>query len=116
MGLDYVEVLGTYELDDVHIKVDSFLFTERRTENMADWDERFYGIGFAEGTQTSRESYTAFNGLEAQVMAVERPSGRDTCMAAFSLNGIPFIVKASSHNGLEKAQAALYQVLDGFEV
>lgn len=116
VGLDYVRVQGCYEIGDVDINVEGFLYTERKTEKTADWDERFYGIGFAEGTQTSRENYTAPNGLEAQVMAVERPSGHDTCMAAFSLNGVPFIVKASSHNGLEEAQAALYQVLDGFTV
>lgn len=116
VGLDYIRVQGCYEMGDVDINVEGFLYTERKTEMAADWDERFLGMGFPEGTQTSRENYTAPNGLEAQVMAVERPSGHDTYMAAFSLNGVPFIVKASSHNSLEEARTALYRVLDGFEV
>lgn len=115
VGLDDIRAQGCYEMGDVNIDVEGFLYTERKTEKAADWDERFYGIGFAEDTQTSRESYTAPNGLEAQVMAVERPSGHDTYIAAFSLNGVPFIVKAHSHNSLEEAQAALYQVLGGFD-
>ena len=115
-GLGYVRVVGCYEMGDVDIKVDSYLYTKRTTEEVEDWDERFYGVTFVEGTETGRETYTAANGVEVQIMTAERPSGHDTCLAAFSLNGVPFVVRANSNNGLEEAREALYQVLDGFVV
>lgn len=83
MGLDYVRAIGCYEMGAVDIKVDSYLYTGRMTEKVGDWDERFYGVAFAEGTQTGRETYTAPNGMEAQIMAAERTGGHDTCLAAF---------------------------------
>lgn len=113
VGLDYVRLDGCYEMGDVDLTVEAQLYTDRMTDKAPDWDERFYGLKFSEGTQTSLEPYTASNGLEAQILEIDRPH-KDTCLAACSLNGIPFIVKAHSDNSLEEAREALYQVLDGF--
>lgn len=115
VGLDYVRLDGCYEMGDVDLTVEAQLYTDRMTEKTPDWDERFYGFTFPEGTETSQEFYTASNGLEAQILEIDRPH-KDTCLAACSLNGVPIIIKAHSDNGLEEAREALYQVLDGFEL
>ena len=41
-------------------------------------------------------------------------NGYRSCMAAVSINGIPFIIETSSRNSMDEAQEALYWVLDGF--
>ncbi len=116
-GLERVMIDGCYEMGDVDITVSGCLYTERKTENGEEWDERFSAYSFPEDVQTSRESYTAKNGLKAQVIVAEYPDGYNgyrSCMAAVSINGIPFIIETSSRNSMDEAQEALYRVLDGF--
>lgn len=119
-GLERILINGCFEMGDVDIDVEGYLYTERKTEDREEWDERFSDRSFVEGSQTSRESYTAKNGLKAQVITVEYPtnpngySAGHGCMAAVSINGIPFIIKTSSHNSMDEAREALYRILDGF--
>lgn len=120
VGLYMVRASGCYEIGDVDINVECELFTDRMLALYEDhgetWDETFRGYRFPDGTALVQDAYTASNGLEAQIMEVDRPDGsRDTCLAAFSLNGIPFLVRAHSHNGMEEARAALIQVLNSFQ-
>lgn len=112
--LEQVRLCGCYEIGEVNIDMYSLLFTDRCPE---DWDERFWGRSFPEGTELSRELYTSPNGLQTQIMEVEEHAHDCLdCLAIFSLNGVPFVVNAHSHNSMEEARAALIQVLDGFEV
>lgn len=116
VGLEHIRLHGCYEMGSVNIDVQGFLFTDRMKEKVEDWDERYYGIGFMEEPKPVMNidaSYTTSNGLEAQIMTVEYSSGYKSCLAAFSIDGFPFIVKARSDN-LEEAREALFQVLDGF--
>ena len=119
-GLERVLINGCFEMGDVNIDVGGYLYTERKTEGGEEWDERFSSRSFVEGSQTSRESYTAKNGLEAQVITVEYPtnpsgySAGHRCMASVSINGVPFIINTTSYNSMDEAQEALYRVLDGF--
>lgn len=121
VGLYMVRASGCYEIGGVDINVECELFTDRMLARYEDhgetWDETFRGYRFPDGTALAQDAYTASNGLEAQIMEVDRPDGsRDTCLAAFSLNGVPFLVRAHSRSGMEEARAALIQVLDGFQV
>lgn len=119
-GLERILINGCFEMGDVAINVEGYLYTERKTEGGEEWDERFSSRSFVEGSQTSRESYTAKNGLEAQVITVEYPtnpsgySAGHRCMAAVSINGVPFIINTTSYNSMDEAREALYRILDGF--
>lgn len=114
-GMYFVRTHGCYEMDEVTVNVESAYYTDHDISRDGGWDERFYGFHPLEGAELNRETYTAPSGLAAQLMAIDRPDGhRDTYLAAFSLNGVPFIVRTHSYNSLDEARAALLQVLDGF--
>lgn len=114
-SLDQIIIRSCYEIGEVNIDVESNLFTNRMTELNDDWEENFLGYSFSDETSLEWETYTALSGLEAQIIQINRVEGhRDTCLAAFSLNGIPTIVRTHSRNSLEDARAVLIQILDGF--
>ena len=114
-GLSHIRVIGCYEIGKVNISIMGFLFTDCTTESMEDWDQRFLGYSYPDGTELSWETYTTANGLEAQVIKVDHTGDlQKTCLAAFSLNGVPFVVQAASGSSLKGDQEALLQVLDGF--
>lgn len=113
-ALTNILIYGSYEVGDTDITVQAELFTDRKADQSEDWDERFYGFRYPEGTKMEQGVYTAPSGLAAQLLEVKRGGDRDVARAVFSLNGIPFIVKVDG-NGAE-ARAVLLQVLDGFEI
>ena len=111
-GLYQVRTYGCYEMGEVNITVESALYTDHMDVN---WDETFLGFSFSEETELDREFYTAPSGLETQLLKIDRAEGRrDTWLAAFSLNGVPFVVRAHSDVSIADAHAALIQILDGF--
>lgn len=117
-------LFGCYQMNDVNISVDGYLYTDRAEEK--DWDETYYGRGHNLKGQDPmvcvEPSYTTPSGLTAQILTLEHEDGHNECQATFSLNGIPFVITTDlfgdvqSHNSLEKdrAQEVLLQVLDGF--
>lgn len=116
-SLTSILTFGCYEIGDVDILLRGSLFTDRMEKGRGeDWDQRFLGFHFSEYTKTGRESYTSPNGLEAQLLRIDCGWPEKSCLAIFSLNGIPFIVQANSRYNMEEARAALLQVLDGFVI
>ena len=109
-GLTSIRTIGCYEIGEVNITVEGVLFTDRMAELNEDWDERFIGYAFPEGTQVNLESYTAPSGLEVQM--IERVD--DDYKATFTLNGIPFVVTTDGPS--KSNREVLFQVLDGFQV
>ena len=114
-GLTSIRTIGCYEIGEVNISVEGFLFTDRMMEKNKDWDERFLGYSFPDDTQLDWESYITPNGLEAQIMEVDH-GGHDQYRAALSLNGVPFVVTASSGGSIDVNREALIQVLDGLQI
>lgn len=116
--LSNIMTSGFFEIGDVNIIVDSYLYTDRVTDLWTEWDETIFGIKFLEGSETSRKAYTAPNGLTAQIMEAHTPRTGSTdsfySLGAVSLNGIPTIVKCESDHSMEEARAALIRILDGF--
>ncbi len=108
-NLEQIMARGCYEIGEVDVDVDSVIFTDQKAVLDENWDEKFLGYDFPEETKLEWESYTAPSGLEAQLMRVD-----DTCLAAFSLNGIPTVVRTHSNNSYAEARDALIQILDGF--
>lgn len=116
-SLTSIKAIGCYEIGKVNIIVEGHLFTDRMAEGRGDWDERFMGLSFSDEDQVCWEDYTTPSGLRAHILTVEYARFyTDTCEAVFSLNGIPYIIKASTGQGLTAAREALLQVLDGFQV
>lgn len=107
-GLTSIHTIGCYEIGEVDISVEGFLFTDRMAELNEDWDERFIGYAFPDDAQINLESYTAPSGLEVQI--IERDG--EYCKASFTLNGIPFVVTTDGQSNRE----VLFQVLDGFQL
>lgn len=91
--------------------VEARLFTDRKATQGEDWDEQFLSYKFHDGTQVNRDTYTASNGVAAQILEYTCPGDTPTCKAAFSINGIPTIVTVSDSPDVREV---LYQVLDGF--
>lgn len=108
-NLEQITARGCYEIGEVDVNVESAVFTDQKAALDENWDEKFLGYAFPEETKLEWESYTAPSGLEAQIMRVD-----DTCLAAFSLNGIPTVVRTHSNNSYAEARDALIQILDGF--
>lgn len=124
-NLTSILTFACYRIGDVNILLRGFLFTDRAgKEQCANWDQRFLGYNFTETTKINRETYTTPNGLEAQLLGIDYGRNCKKYTAAFSLNGVPFIVEANSscyssegsYPSLEEARAVLEQVLDGFEL
>lgn len=116
-SLTSIWAIGCYEIGEVNITVEGHLFTDRVAEVSDGWDERFMGLSFSDEEQVSWEGYTTPSGLEAHVVTIERTGhSTDECKAVFSLNGVPFIIKASAVQDLTAAREALLQVLDGFQL
>lgn len=114
-NLEQITARGCYEIGKVDVNVESAVFTDQKAALDENWDEKFLGYTFPEETKLEWESYTAPSGLEAQIMRVDRTADhRDTCLAAFSLNGIPTVVRTHSSNSSAEAWDALIQILDGF--
>lgn len=109
--LSAVRTYGCYEMGEANIMVEAHLFTDRKADMPEDWDEQFLGYIFHDGTLVSRDTYTASNGLMAQILEYTCPGDTPTCKAAFSINGIPAIVTVSDSPDVREV---LYQVLDGF--
>ena len=120
-GLTQIQTMASYKVGEVNILVQGSLFTDRMAEagETWDWDERIRGYHFMDGAQVEIENYITPSGLEAQIMTVER-DGRypDKCIAACSLNGVPFVLQATVHHFEQKdladARDAVLQALDGF--
>ena len=93
--------------------VEAHLFTDRKATLWEDWDEQFLGYMFPDGTIVNRDTYTASNGVVAQILEFTCPGDTPTCKAAFSINGIPAIVTVSDSPDVREV---LYQVLNGFIV
>ena len=108
--LSSTHVFACYETGGANILMEAALYTDRKAAQAENWDERFLGYRFPEGTQVNQDSYTAPSGLTAQIMEVVYPHGT-TYKAVFSLNGIPAVVTASDS---PNARAVLLQILDGF--
>lgn len=115
-GLSQISAVGCYEIGEANIIVEGYLFTDRHKEQVENWDEQFIGYRFRDDFEINRESYTAQSGLEAQIMEIEGKAvkGNDSCKAAFSLNGVPFVVTVMDGKDLEENYEVLIQVLDGF--
>ena len=111
--LSAVLTYGCYEMGEANIMVESHLFTDRKATQAENWDEQFLGYKFHDGTLVSRDTYTASNGVTAQILEFTCPSDTPTCKAAFSLNGIPTIVTVSDSPDVREV---LHQVLDSFIV
>lgn len=112
-GLRHIHALGCYEIGEVDIKVSGFFYTDR----MEVEDDRFMGYSFSDDTEMDREVYTTPSGLEAQILTLDRVEGQSgTCMAAFTIDGVPFAVSARGKGDMETIREALFQVLDGFQV
>lgn len=114
-NLQHIRIHGCYEIGEVDIDVESELFTDSMAAQNDNWDEKFLGYHFPEETDVERETYVASSGLEAQIMQIDR--GKDhkyTCLATFSLNGVPTVVSTHSHDSPEDARRVLIQILDGF--
>ena len=109
--LSTVLTYGCYEMGEANIMVEARLFTDRKATQGEDWDEQFLGYKFHDGTQVNRDTYTASNGVAAQILEYTCPGDTPTCKAAFSINGIPTIVTVSDSPDVREV---LYQVLDGF--
>lgn len=106
--------LSCFQMGDVKINMESFLYTDSITGQQEDWE---YQISLVEGSKLSREAYTAPSGLETLLLKIDREKDHyHSYLAAFSLNGIPFIVQTHSYSSAKEARAALIQVLDGFEI
>lgn len=123
-NLTSILTFACYRIGDVDIRVRGSLFTDRMEKGRGeDWDQRFLGYNFTETTKINRETYTTPNGLEAQLLGIDYGRNCKKYTAAFSLNGVPFIVEANSsryssegsYPSLEEARAVLLQVLDAFE-
>lgn len=112
--LQSVRVYGCYEMGEANILVDATLFTDCYASLSEDWDERFLGYEFPEGTQVNQDSYTAPSGLIAQILEAIYPDNRKTdYKAAVSLKGIPAVITVSAKDS-SNARAVLNQILDGF--
>lgn len=112
-NLEHITARGCYEIGEVNVNVESVIFTDQKAAVDENWDEKFLGYDFPEETKLEWESYTAPSGLEAQIMRIDY-ADCDTCLAAFSLNGIPTVVRTHSRNSYAEARDALIQILDGF--
>ncbi|WP_322169653.1 hypothetical protein [Acutalibacter caecimuris] len=112
--LEHIRAHGCFEIGQVDIDVESEVFTERMDAQGKGWDEKFHGYDFTENTELERETYTATSGLEAQIMQITYGEGHYSCMAAFSLQGIPTVVRANAQGSMEEARTVLLEVLDGF--
>lgn len=111
--LSAVLTYGCYEMGEANIMVEAHLFTDRKATLWEDWDEQFLGYMFPDGTIVNRDTYTASNGVVAQILEFTCPGDTPTCKAAFSINGIPAIVTVSDSPDVREV---LYQVLDNFIV
>lgn len=111
--LSTVLTYGCYEMGEANIMVEAHLFTDRKADMSEDWDEQFLGYMFPDGTIVNRDTYTASNGVVAQILEFTCPGDTPTCKAAFSINGIPAIVTVSDSPDVREV---LYQVLNSFIV
>lgn len=112
--LRFIHMLGCYEMGEVGIDVSGFFYTDRME---VEDDHRFMGSGYSDDTELSREVYTTPGGLEAQILEFDRVGDqRDTCMASFSIDGVPFTVSAHGYGDMGAIREALFQVLDGFQI
>ena len=111
--LSTVRTYGCYEMGEANIMVETRLFTDHKAALSEDWDEQFLNYRFPDGTQVNRDTYTAPNGLTAQILEYTCPGDTPTCMTAFSLNGIPTVVTVSDSSDVREVMA---RVLDGFVV
>lgn len=110
-----ISTLSCFQIGDVKINMESFLYTDHLAGLQEEWNDPYAGIAFTEGSKISREAYTALTGLEAQFLRVDREKDYyHSYLAAFTLNAAPFLVRTHSYTSAENAQTALLQVLDGF--
>ena len=110
--LSFIHMLGCYEIGEVSITVNGLFYTDR----MEVEDDRFMGTGYSDDTELGREVYTAPSGLEAQILEFDRAEGQtNTCMASFTIDGVPFTVEADGWD-MGAIREALFQVLDGFQM
>ena len=114
-GKEKILICGCFEIGDVNIEVECYLFTEYGQAQVENWDGAFLGLGFSDDSEVSLDSYTAPSGLTAQIIDAYTPSSNTNhCVGTVSLHGIPAVVWCQSTTSMEEARAALYQVLDGF--
>ena len=133
-GLRTVWFFGGYHLHGepeshgVSVMVQGALCTERTegSESLEYEESRFY----AEGTELARENYVTPGGLEAELLQIQRPEGKELeidgktvavksgtdYVALFSLNGIRYTVGAECGDNPTLALSTLKEVLDGFVV
>ena len=109
--LSAVLTYGCYEMGEANIMVEAHLFTDHKATQAGDWNEQFLGYMFSDGTIVNWDTYTASNGVTAQILEYTCPGDTPTCKAAFSLNGIPTIVTVSDSPDVREV---LHQVLNGF--
>ena len=118
--LSHVTTYGLFELGDVNIILDSYLYTDRMTDLWPELDDTLFGLKFPENAEVSQDVYTTSNGLTAQIMEAYTPRAGSSdsfySLGVVSLNGIPTAVKCMSDNSMEEAHTALIQILDGFIV
>lgn len=113
--LQTVRAVGFYEIEDVEIEVNAFLYTERATDRLNE-DESYMGIYFQGEPELIQETYTTPNGLEVQIAWTDYTRDRSACVAAFSINGISFSVITLYQGDVETNREVLFQVLDGFQI
>ena len=112
----------------VSILVQGALYTERM-EGADDWEYQ-EGRFYVEGTELEREGYVTPGGLEAELLQIQRPEGKEIeidgemvavksgtdYVALFSLNGVRYTVQAECDDDPALAFSTLKEVLDGFVV
>lgn len=113
--LKTVHAVGFYEIEDVEIEVNAILYTERATDRLNE-DESYMGVYFQAEEELIQETYTTPNGLEVQIAWSDDTGNKSACVAAFSINGIPFSVVTLYQGNVETNREVLKTVLDGFQV
>lgn len=115
-SLECIDALGAYKLGNTFIDMRAFLYTERAS-GQEDWDELFYGVYFPDQSEIEldMETYTSPSGLVAQIVQTDSNPGDPHITAAFSINGIPFLLFLRNAD-TETGRDILIQVLDSFQV
>lgn len=117
-GKDRLRVCGCFEIGEVNIEVESYLYTEYGLADLENWDNTFVGVRFSDDSEVAFDTYTAPSGLTAQIIEAYTPraSTYDSyyCFGSVSLHGIPAMIRCASTTSMEASRAALYQIMDGF--
>lgn len=112
-----IHAIGCFELGEADIELQGFVYTDRSEGPDRDPDDPFWGFSLPEEAELTREAYATPSGLEAQLLLADSPEeAQDVFLAAFSLNGTPFLLHVHSCGDVDQARTVLLQILDGFQL